>query len=371
MGTANWDRAQRWLEKLIDPDVPPPGMPVAEAAENYLSDCRTRGLAASTVRSYKKTLDHLVTFCTREFYLTLERLTLETLTAFRTSRRGRNIDESACASTLRKELECLRAFCAFAVDRGWMGENVAKKMRPPKETVTPTVPFEPAEVQAIVAASNKFGARARAFVLLLLHSGLRISDAAKLERSALRVSGHLRLRQMKTGAALHVRLPQSIARDLLSLERKNEKYFFWNSSSKLSTLVGNFRRTIGRILKLANVSDGHPHRFRDTFAVQLLQQDVPIRTVQLLLGHTSVRTTEKHYAPFVQSQQRLLDEAVAKLDYLLPEQADQAVADAPAGEQLGLKPELATAEKEKCAASLVRAPVVPEQTEVGGLAQQS
>jgi len=38
--------------------------------------------------------------------------------------------------------------------------------------------------------------------------------------------------------------------------------------------------------------------------------------VQLLLGHTSIKTTEKHYAPFVDSFQRILDAATSKLDFV-------------------------------------------------------
>jgi hypothetical protein len=69
------------------------------------------------------------------------------------------------------------------------------------------------------------------------------------------------------------------------------------------------------VLELASVTDGHPHRFRDTFSVSLLQNGAELRTVQLLLGHTSVRTTEKHYAPYVASMQRILDEAVSTLHF--------------------------------------------------------
>jgi integrase len=41
--------------------------------------------------------------------------------------------------------------------------------------------------------------------------------------------------------------------------------------------------------------------FRDTFAVELLLSGVPIDQVSLLLGHSSVKVTEKHYAPFVKA----------------------------------------------------------------------
>ena|SRR5581483_6942153 len=59
----------------------------------------------------------------------------------------------------------------------------------------------------------------------------------------------------------------------------------------------------------------HPHRFRDTFSVRLLERGKDLRTVQLLLGHTSIKTTEKHYTPFVRSFQKLLDDAPADLDF--------------------------------------------------------
>ena len=54
----------------------------------------------------------------------------------------------------------------------------------------------------------------------------------------------------------------------------------------------------------------HPHMFRDTFAVELLLSGVPIDQVSLLLGHSSVKVTEKHYAPFVKARQEQLENSV-------------------------------------------------------------
>jgi integrase len=48
----------------------------------------------------------------------------------------------------------------------------------------------------------------------------------------------------------------------------------------------------------------HPHMFRDTFAVEMLLAGVPIDQVSLLLGHASVKITEKSYAPFVKATDR-------------------------------------------------------------------
>jgi site-specific recombinase XerD len=59
----------------------------------------------------------------------------------------------------------------------------------------------------------------------------------------------------------------------------------------------------------------HPHRFRDSFATQLLDQGVDIRVVQKLLGHRSIKTTELHYAHHSDAQQKVLDAASTALNF--------------------------------------------------------
>jgi len=56
------------------------------------------------------------------------------------------------------------------------------------------------------------------------------------------------------------------------------------------------------------VQDGHAYRFRDTFAVELLLSGVPMERVSVLLGHSSVRVTEKHYALWMRARQDQLED---------------------------------------------------------------
>ncbi len=65
-----------------------------------------------------------------------------------------------------------------------------------------------------------------------------------------------------------------------------------------------------KVFLLAGIPDGHSHRLRDSFSVDLLTKVVPLQTVSILLGHKSVKTTERHYAPFVKASQDALDAAV-------------------------------------------------------------
>ena len=60
------------------------------------------------------------------------------------------------------------------------------------------------------------------------------------------------------------------------------------------------------------IPDRHAHRFRDTFAVDLLMGGVPMERVSILLGHSSIKVTEKHYSPWVRARQEQLEADVRR-----------------------------------------------------------
>lgn len=67
------------------------------------------------------------------------------------------------------------------------------------------------------------------------------------------------------------------------------------------------RWTLAHVFKTAEVHNGDARRFRDTFAVELLLSGVPLERVSVLLGHSSVEATERHYAPWVREQQEQME----------------------------------------------------------------
>src|SRR5262249_31640544 len=138
-----------------------------------------------------------------------------------------------------------------------------------------------------------------------------ISDAAVLERSWL-ADDKLFLYTQKTGTPVWVPLPQSVVDALKAAPSDNPKYFFWNGRCLPTSAVKIWERTFERVFELADIPDGTLHRFRDTFAVELLLKGVPIEQVSILLGHSSLKITEKHYAPWVKARQEQLEAAVRK-----------------------------------------------------------
>jgi integrase len=153
--------------------------------------------------------------------------------------------------------------------------------------------------------------RLRAFILFARYSGLRIGDAASCPEDRL-VGNRLFLYTQKTGVPVYIPLPSFVVEALNSCPRKSERYWFWTGVGSKDTLAGNWRRTFRRLCEIAGVKNGHPHRFRDTLAVELLLDGMPIERVSVLLGHSSVKITERHYAPWVRARQEQLESDLAR-----------------------------------------------------------
>lgn len=324
--TRNWTTAARRIQEWeSDPSKAVHSPLLADAVKIYLDDCRARRLAASTIDSYETTLGYLAAF---RKGARADELNLGSLTEFRISRKVQ-------PSTSVKELTTLKAFFRFCLKRKWVYANYPKELELPKVDSVPTMPFTPEEIAATVKACDRLEHgdpaqveyvrnRARAEVLVLLYSGVRISDMVKLERKSVDLkTGKMLLRVMKTRVPLYVHLNRDAVEALEALPDRGP-YFFWTGRGQLITAIKNARRTIQRVLKLANVA-GHPHRFRDTFSVGLLERGEDLRTVQLLLGHKSIKTTEKHYAPYVKSFQAILDAATKKLDFSTSKKLENSV----------------------------------------------
>ena len=94
--------------------------------------------------------------------------------------------------------------------------------------------------------------------------------------------------------------------------RTSVNYFFWTGESKPKSAVGDWQRCLQKLFGLADIPGGHAHRFRGTFAVELLLAGVPLERVSVLLGHQGMKITEKHCAPWVRARQEQLEADVRR-----------------------------------------------------------
>jgi integrase len=278
---------------------------IEEWRDQFLKDAEARHLTEGTLRLYKLLFRQLTEFATNKGIALANGLDLSALTEFRAT--WTNLDPLSAT----KKLERLRGIYKFAVQRKIVDENFALGLVAPKVKPNPTLPFPSDEMKRILKAaeSDTVDPRAKAFILTMRFSGLRISDVATLRRDSL--SGdRLKLYQAKTGEPVSVLLPPHVVEALKAVPHKNPNFFFCTGVSKTTTTTGFWRARIAEVFELAKIENAHTHRLRDTFAVSLLEGGASIETVSVLLGHQSVRVTEKHYNPWVKTRQEALDRAV-------------------------------------------------------------
>jgi integrase len=91
-----------------------------------------------------------------------------------------------------------------------------------------------------------------------------------------------------------------------------DHFLFWSGNGFEQSAVTNWQHDL-RTLFRATFGQGTkftPHCLRDTAAVEWLSAGIPLEEVSKLLGHSSVKTTEKSYAPWVTARQDRLDALV-------------------------------------------------------------
>jgi site-specific recombinase XerD len=319
------------------------GITVREAVDGFLAEQAGRGMAESTLKSFRKFLigspnrakcknpekfsPTLLEFATDQAIEPLAAFAAEPdlMAKFRQRWRVSQI-------TNLKQTERLKSFFKFAVDMKWIAENPARNLRPPVDNdEPPVVPFTKEQMAAILKAcdDNEY---LRTFLLVMRYSGLATVDAVKLAPDRLEPTNHLRLHRTKTKTWVKVLLPAVVADRLRSLPVQAGGLWFWNrqTDSKHETATGNIRRQLRRVFgpdganialcdeegrplvdRAGNQRYGHPYQMRHTFVLEQINSGAPLERIAELLGNT-YRIVEKHYSPWVKSRQKALDDTVAK-----------------------------------------------------------
>jgi site-specific recombinase XerD len=304
--------------------------PVADAVKAFLEHCQSEGLKDTTISKYRNPLDKLAEFCKAQEIDCLEELKTEKLDQFRT---GRGIKQI----TAGKEVEILRLFCGFCVDRDWMKDNLAKKIKLPRNLKpNEVVPFTPSEITAILEACETFGKsayerlRARAMILTLRYTALRIGDVSLLARDRINRDGdrwRIFLRTEKSGQPVFLPVPSDLkaALDCVPAPLRNieSRHFFWNGIGKEKTHKAHVDRCLRAVFKASGVSGAHAHRFRHTLATELLGRGATFEEVADILGN-SPEIVRRHYGKWSVARQSRIDDLMQRVyvetDYAVREE---------------------------------------------------
>ena len=307
LDTRNLERANELIREMEMGKTP--GIRLKDAGDRFLADLRSRGLSPETIKKFELLKTDLSSFFSDP---DVASLSADDLAKFREGWKGR-------PSTARKKLERLRSFFKFCIDRVWFRKNPAAGLKYPKEISIEKKPYEKEELELISRAIPLFPAkriygeenkaRIDAFVKVLRWTGLRIRDVVQLKRSQV-AKGHIILRTHKNQKPVKLVLHPDAVKALEEIKNGGE-YYFWSGLGKQKSCVGDWQRTLRRLGEIAGVHI-HAHRWRHTFATDLLSKGVPVSEVAAILGN-SARIVEKHYSQWIESRQTAMNEAVKRV----------------------------------------------------------
>lgn len=263
----------------------------------HLADNRRR--SPHTVRAYVAAAERLCAANALESWEAVACTEVHALRAFLAARRAEGIANASAA----RELSALKAFIAFAREQAGDPDPVAPRLRGPRlkkglpRPVTPDEAVNLADMIDGTASADWVGARDRAVLLLLYGSGLRIAEALSLSGrdgmlgDVLQVSGKGGKQRLvpvlpiiRAAVAEYVRLcPWPLS--------AKEPLFRGAKGGPLSP--GMVQRAMAQARRALGLPDtATPHALRHSFATHLLSAGADLRSLQELLGHASLGSTQ-------------------------------------------------------------------------------
>lgn len=273
-------------------------------AEYRIFLSNNRRMSPHSVRAYMATAERLTDFLTDHLGEAIGREALgkvgaADLRSFLASRRG---DGLANRSTAR-ELSAIRHFLRFALGND-ASLPVLKGPRVPRSLPRPVAPDDVvalAENAAQTASESWIAARDWAVLLLLYGSGLRISEATGLTGAVLPIGSTIRVtgKRNKTRIVPVLEQVKSAIEDYISLcpypVERDEPLFRGARGGPLSPAL--IRRSVQGARGRLGLSDRTtPHALRHSFATHLLAGGADLRSLQELLGHASLSSTQVYTA---------------------------------------------------------------------------
>jgi integrase/recombinase XerD len=284
---------------------------VQRAVRTYLDHLVVeRGLADNTLKSYRRDLRRYLDFLTARGVRQLAEVREATVTEFLVHlREGDEDHPPLSAASAGRTVVAVRGFHRFAVRDGMVGGDPAAAVRPPVPAKRLPKALPLADIERLLAAAGAPGTalalRDRALLELLYASGARISEAVGLDVDDLDLvpdertgavllrgkGGKERIVPIGRAAAEALRRYQSRGRPFL--DRRHRPELFLNARGGGLTRAGAFL-ILRRLAAKAGLEPErvHPHLLRHSFATHLLEGGADLRSVQEMLGHADLSTTE-------------------------------------------------------------------------------
>ncbi|MBW1922755.1 MAG: site-specific tyrosine recombinase XerD [Deltaproteobacteria bacterium] len=276
----------------------------AEGATDRLADAFLhylrveRGLAENTIEAYARDIARFTSYLVEEG-LPPDRVTYDTL-----GRYVGRLSGALSARSLARNVSALKMFFRFLTAEGILQDNPARLLPTPRQSRRLPSVLTREEVERLLAGpdpSTPLGQRDQAMLELLYATGLRVSELVGLKISNLNLEvGFVRTfgkgakeRLVPMGDRAREALQDYLREGRETLRKtSNTGYLFLNRRGGPLTRQG-FWKIIKKYGALAGIRKSiTPHGLRHSFASHLLERGADLRSVQVMLGHADISTTQ-------------------------------------------------------------------------------
>ncbi|NBQ34455.1 MAG: site-specific tyrosine recombinase XerD [Gammaproteobacteria bacterium] len=254
------------------------------------------GASENTLKSYRSDLKIFSNWCNND----LTNLTQKQIQEYFQIRSNEKVSKS----TQSRILTCLRTFYKFLYQKKYISIDPTEKLTHPKKDKKLPVFLSVSEIDSLLDAPDIktiIGIRDKAMLELMYSCGLRVSELINLNHQNINLNDECvlihgkgnkeRLLPVGDFAIECLQKYESQSRPNLLKSSQNDAYFLSNRGSMMSRqnffyVIKNYAEQIGINKPLS------PHSLRHAFATHLVQRGADLRSVQLMLGHSDISTTQ-------------------------------------------------------------------------------
>ncbi len=201
--------------------------------------------------------------------------------------------EGVSLTKLHLDLQALRSFFTCAIAQGWRESNPTDGLRIKRRETPPEAPYDPAEINAVTGALTL--ERDRLIALMFARTGLRIAELCGLYCEDIDWHSGMVLVRGKGGQDRYIAPPHWLMARLRLFTGKREVGPLFYSEQGRPLTPKCFRQNLAAAAARVGIKHVHPHRFRVTFAVEMLNRSGgDLQAVQYLLGHKSIQSTIRY-----------------------------------------------------------------------------
>ncbi len=269
----------------------PQGLTLEEFKPIFL-ELHGNSLSKKMLESYETSLAHLIPIFGNVCLDSISKVTVKTYMVNRKN-------EGVCNTTVNKEIRCLTKALSMAFEWGYIEQSPLKGLKLLKEPPERIRYLIKDEYERLLKVSPQY---LRDIIVFATGTGMRKSEIFNLTWDSVTFSETSRYGQItvlgKGDKRRHLSMNKTVYDLLIRLNRVREGKFIF-PSPKTGERITDVKKSFKTALKNADIEDFRFHDLRHTFASWLVMKGVNLYTVQKLLGHTSITTTQRyaHLAP--------------------------------------------------------------------------